>query len=146
MNRRRRATESIVLLGSLGILSCASIRGTPHAAIAEIPRYDVDSVLRSPKGELSAMVGTISDSASGRPLGGAILVLTSGGAVGPYHVTANEKGGFVLGGIQVGQYKILVRRVGYGPYKALHDARRGVVDTLHVRLPRRGWCEGMDCY
>jgi hypothetical protein len=112
-----------------------------------IPEHSVDSLTTSATGErFFALVGTVVDSASGRPLEAATVLLKSDhidqpthGRDGPwsdpdYWVPTDRHGGFLLGHVRPGRYHLLVRRVGYYAYKADTEARAGVVDTLRVRL------------
>lgn len=102
---------------------------------AVIPKYNVDSVTRdSVSNRMYALVGTVVDSASGRPLRGAIISL------GPLQKSApraysDDQGGFVLGRVPPGHYQLLVRRIGYMPFSQARDARAAVVDTVVARLP-----------
>ena len=102
---------------------------------AVIPQYNVDSVTRdSASNRMYALVGTVVDSASGRPIQGAVISL------GPLPKPArwaysDDSGGFVLGRVPPGQYQLLVRRIGYMPFSQARDARAGVVDTVIARLP-----------
>jgi hypothetical protein len=81
-----------------------------------------------------ALVGTVVDSASGRPVQGAII------SVGPLQklvrwAYSDDRGGFVLGRVPPGHYQLLVRRIGYMPFVQARDARAGVVDTVIAKLP-----------
>lgn len=103
--------------------------------LAVIPQYNVDSVTRdSASNRMYALVGIVIDSASGRPIPGAVISL------GPLQkparwVYGDDRGGFVLGRVPAGHYQLLVRRIGYMPFVQARDARAGVVDTLIARLP-----------
>jgi hypothetical protein len=117
---------------------CAHSGTTPHAALwppAVIPQYNVDSVTRdSAPNRMYALVGTVVDSASGRPVQGAII------SVGPRQklvrwAYSDDRGGFVLGRVPPGHYQLLVRRIGYKQFSQTLDARAGVVDTVRVRQP-----------
>jgi hypothetical protein len=117
---------------------CAHSGTTSRAAQwppAVIPQYNVDLVTRdSTSNRMYALVGTVVDSASGRPIQGATITL------GPLQKPArgafsDDRGGFVLGRVQPGHYQLLVRRIGYMAYSRTRDARAGVVDTLKARLP-----------
>jgi Carboxypeptidase regulatory-like domain len=102
---------------------------------ALIPQYNVDSVTHdSASNRMYALVGTVVDSASGRPIQGAVISL------GPLQKPArwaysDDRGGFVLGRVPPGHYQLLVRRIGYMPFSQARDARAGVVDTVRARLP-----------
>jgi hypothetical protein len=117
---------------------CAHSRTALRAAqwpAAVIPRYNVDSVTRdSASNRMYALVGTVVDSASGRPVQGAII------SVGPRQklvrwAYSDDRGGFVLGRVPPGHYQLLVRRIGYRQFSQALDARAGAVDTVRVRLP-----------
>jgi len=102
---------------------------------AIIPQYNVDSVTHdSASNRMYALVGTAVDSASGRPIQGAIISL--GPLPSPAgHAYSDDRGGFVVGRVVPGHYQLLVRRIGYMPYSQSCDARPGVVDTVRARLP-----------
>lgn len=130
----------------LAILACAPVPPMSSGEGTAIPFFHVDSITGGPGAEkLSALVGTVSDSASGAPLARAQVLLTSQPPLGSYYTFANKNGGFVLGNIVPGQYQVLVRYEGYGAYRETRDMGFGMVDTLRVRMPRRGWCGGIDC-
>jgi hypothetical protein len=104
---------------------------------AVIPQYNVDSVTRdsaTASNQMYALVGTVVDPASGRPVQGAII------SVGPRQklvrwAYSDDRGGFVLGRVPPGHYQMLVRRIGYKQFSQALDARARVVDTVRVRLP-----------
>jgi len=102
---------------------------------AVIPRYNVDSVTRdSVSNQMYALVGTVVDSASGRPIQGALLTL--GPLPKPVRwASSDDRGGFVLGRVPPGHYQLLVRRIGFMPFSQARDAHAGVVDTVVARLP-----------
>jgi hypothetical protein len=81
-----------------------------------------------------ALVGTVVDSASGRPIQGAIITLHQPGTH-DRGAFSDDRGGFVLGRVPPGHYQLLVRRIGYMPFLQARDARAGVVDTVVARLP-----------
>ena len=102
---------------------------------AVVPRYNIDSVSHdSASNQMYALVGTVVDSASGRPIQGAIITL--GPLPKPARGTySDDRGGFVLGRVPPGHYQLLVRRIGYMPFSQARDARAGVVDTVIAKLP-----------
>jgi hypothetical protein len=81
-----------------------------------------------------ALVGTVVDSASGRPIEAAIITLRQPG-IHDRGAYSNNRGGFVVGRVPPGDYQLLVRRIGYMPFVQARDARAGVVDTVRARLP-----------
>jgi len=117
---------------------CAHSGTTSRAAQwppAVIPQYNVDSVTHdAASNQTYAVVGTVVDPASGRPVQGAII------SVGPRQklvrwTYSDDRGGFVLGRVPPGHYEMLVRRIGFKQFSQALDARARVVDTVRVRLP-----------
>jgi hypothetical protein len=138
------AYRSIVKISILAIaatiaLACGCAQsGTTLRAIqsspAVIPQYNLDSVTRdSASNRMFALVGIVVDSALGRPIPGAIVVLRQPGSHdrGAY---TDDRGGFVLGRVVPGRYQLLVRSIGYMPFSQARDARAAVVDTIVARL------------
>jgi len=102
---------------------------------AVIPQYNVDSVTRdSASNRLYALVGTVVDSASGRPIPAAVITLRRP-QTPDRAAYSDDRGGFVLGRVVPGHYQLLIRRIGYMPNSQARDALAGVVDTVRARLP-----------
>ena len=133
--RRRHRLRSFFFAGcAAGAAACASARGVPLVQRAAIPKFSVDSVTHDSTGAiLSALVGTVRDSASGLPLGHVIVLLTS--ARGQHYYSPTDQfGGFVVQRVPPGSYDLLVRKIAYQPYAAPHSMRAGVVDTLRLQI------------
>jgi hypothetical protein len=117
---------------------CAHSGTTSRAAqwpSAVIPQYNVDSVTRdSAANQMYALVGTVVDSASGRPIATASVDLRQPGTH-DRRTYSDDRGGFVLGRVVPGRYQLLVRRIGYMAFIQDRYARAGVVDTVRARLP-----------
>jgi hypothetical protein len=120
-----------------GTAACASAPGGTREPSPAIPTFSVDSVIRDSAGtKLSAVVGTVEDSASGQPLAGVQVRLTSRVTSRQYYYFSDERGGFVAQGLPPAVYDVLIRYVAYRPYVAPISLSLGVVDTLRVRLGR----------
>jgi hypothetical protein len=118
-----------------GAAACASARGVPSVEGPTIPTFTVGSVTRDSAGaSLSALVGTVEDSVSGWPLGGAIVSLTARLGSQHYYSYTDQFGGFIVQRVPPGSYDLLIRKVAYRPYAAPHSMRAGVVDTLRSRI------------
>jgi len=131
-----------VLLASVGVcaLACARSSGTIFRAVpwqVAIPQYNVDSVTRdSASIAAGALVGTVVDSISGKPLESAQVLLRVPGGGSTFRAITDSRGGFVLGRIPPGHYHLIVRLIGYEAVTGVNDARAGVVDTLRARMAR----------
>ena len=102
---------------------------------ASIPKYSLDSVTHDSSGiRFSALVGTVEDSVSGQPLGGAQVLLTSRTGQQHYFSYTDDEGGYVVQRIPPGFYDLIVRKVNYHPYAASYALRTASVDTLRVRI------------
>jgi len=132
----RRQLRTVFLAGCVaGAAACASARGIPTVERPTIPKFTVGSVTRDSAGaSLSALVGTVEDSVSGWPLGGAIVSLTARLGSQHYYSYTDQFGGFIVQRVPPGSYDLLIRKVAYRPYAAPHSMRAGVVDTLRSRI------------
>jgi hypothetical protein len=102
---------------------------------AVIPQYNVDSVTRdSASNRMYALVGTVVDSASGRPIATASVDLRQPGTH-DRRTYSDDRGGFVIGRVVPGRYQLQVRRIGYMAFIQARDARAGVIDTVRAKLP-----------
>jgi hypothetical protein len=131
---RRQLLAFLLACCAAGAAACASARGVHPVRGATIPRFSVESVTRDSAGTtLSALVGTVQDSASGLPLAQAVVSLTS--PVGQHYYSSTDQfGGFVVERVPPGSYDLLVRKIAYQPYAAPHSMRAGVVDTLRLQI------------
>jgi len=131
-----------VLLAFSGVcaLACARSSGTTFRAVpwqVAIPQYNVDSVTRdSASIGAGALVGTVVDSISGKPLESAQILLRVPGGGRTFRAITDSRGGFVLGRVPPGHYHLVVRLIGYEAVTGVNDARAGVVDTLRARMSR----------
>ena len=131
-----------VLLAFVGVcaLACARSSGTIFRAVpwqVAIPQYNVDSVTRdSASIGAGALVGTVVDSISGKPLESAQILLRVPGGGRTFRAITDSRGGFVLGRVPPGHYHLVVRLIGYEAVTGVEDARAGVVDTLRTRMSR----------
>jgi carboxypeptidase family protein len=118
---------------TIGAAACASAHGVPSVQAA-IPKFSVDSLTHDSTGAiLCALVGTVQDSASGLPVGDAIVSLTSIRGQ-HYYSPTDQFGGFVVQRVPPGSYDLLVRKIAYQPYAAPHSMRAGVIDTLRLQI------------
>ena len=132
--------NAIAMMWALfGITACA---GRPQAKTAALPRFDYESITSE---STAALVGTVVDSVSGSPIERAQILLKSGTASRPRYVFADPRGGFVLSHLKPGKYSLLIRSLSYAFRADSLTMRAGKVDTLHTRLRRISWCEGIDC-
>jgi carboxypeptidase family protein len=121
-------------------LACARSSGTIFRSVpwqVAIPQYNVDSVTRdSASVRAGALVGTVVDSISGKPLESAQILLRIPGGGRTFRAISDSRGGFVLGRVPPGHYHLIVRLIGYEAVTGVEDARAGVVDTLRTRMSR----------
>ena len=135
-------TMKPVLLTLVGVcaLACARPSGTMFRAVpwqVAIPQYNVDSVTRdSASIGAGALVGTVVDSISGKPLESAQILLRVPGGGRTFRAITDNRGGFVLGRVPPGHYHLIVRLIGYEALTGVQDAQAGVVDTLRARMSR----------
>ena len=122
------------------MLACARSSGTVFRAVpwqVAIPQYNVDSVIRdSASISAYALVGTVVDSISGRPLESAQVLLRVPGGGRTFRAITDNRGGFVLGRVPPGHYHLIVRLISYEALTGVQDALPGVVDTLRARMSR----------
>lgn len=131
---RQRHMRFVFVAGCIVAAACAGARGgsSPHPSI---PKYGLESVTRDSMGHsLSALAGTVADSVSGRPLGGALVLLTSRLSHQQHYSSTDELGGFIVQRVPPGSYDLLIRKVGYYPLAGVYTLRSGAVDTLRARL------------
>jgi hypothetical protein len=128
--------RTTALGGCLAIATaCTSARLTPTPESATIPTFRVESAIHDSAGHsLSALVGTVEDSASGQSVAAALVLLASRDGTRHYYVYSDRSGGFVVERVQPGSYNLSIRKVAYHPYEVLRDLRADAVDTLRVRL------------
>jgi hypothetical protein len=123
-----------VLAGAYFWSGCAHARRS-SSSVVSIPEYSPYLVTHDSTGaSVSGMVGTVQDSASGRPLEAAQIVLTSQPTRQHYFSYTNQEGGFILPAVPPGSYDLIVRKVNYRPYTTSYTLRTGSVDTLRVRI------------
>ena len=102
---------------------------------ATIPQFNVDSVTRdSASNRMYALVGTVVDSAHGKPMGGAQVLLQQPPNGHVRIAITDSLGGFVLGRVAPGHYELRVRRLGYVQIRGTRDALAGRVDTLRATM------------
>jgi len=120
------------------VLACARSSGTVFRAVpwqVAIPQYNVDSVTRdSASISAYALVGTVVDSISGKPLESAQVLLRVPGGGRTFRAITDNRGGFVLGRVPPGHYHLIVRLISYDALTGVQDARAGVVDTLRAKM------------
>ena len=121
-------------------LACAKSSGTIFRAVpwqVAIPQYNVDSVTRdSASIGAYALVGTVVDSISGRPLESVQIFLRVPGGGRTFGAITDGRGGFVLGRVPPGHYHMIIRLVTYNAVTDVRDARAGLVDTLRAKMSR----------
>jgi hypothetical protein len=131
-----------LLLGIVGAYALACVRSSgtifrPVPWQVAIPQYSVDSVTRdSASVRVGALVGTVVDSISGKPLESAQILLRAQGGGRTLRAVTDSRGGFVLGRVPPAHYHLIVRLIGYEALTGVNDARAGVVDTLRARMAR----------
>jgi hypothetical protein len=126
--------NSVQAIFAVGLtLACTSARVKENAG-RTAPSLGVP-IGRDSVGEISyAIVGTVLDSASGRPVEAAQVLLRETAAAQPYSVQTDRAGSFVLSRVKPGLYQLLIRRIGYKPYVGQRVARAGRVDTLRIQM------------
>jgi hypothetical protein len=119
----------------VGVAGCATT-GKPNPLDGgAIPQFNPDSLTTELTGDrVYALVGSVVDSASGRPVPRAIVTASVNAVEKPAYAFTDDSGGFVLGRLQPGHYRILVRRIGYMPFNSRRDGIAGKIDTVRVRL------------
>ena len=128
----RRIAFTTTLLCAIGGCATSRARSSP---ILGVPAFPQDSVTRDSTGRrLGALAGVVLDSASGLGVEGAQVSLRSPTLSYPRFAYTNQRGGFVIGKLEPGRYELLVRRLGYLPFRGPRDLRAGVVDTVGVRI------------
>ena len=130
----------VLAIGGACALACARSSGMMFRAVAwppaVIPQYNVDSVTRDTASTGTyALVGTVVDSASGKPLESVQVTLRVPGGGRNFWTLTDNRGGFVLGRVLPGHYHMIIRRLGYLAVTGVRDAEAGVVDTLRARMP-----------
>ena len=91
----------------------------------------IDATLTPADGTLT---GTVT-SASGTPLAGADVSVTSGSATVTTHSTSSPPGQFVLQGLAPGSYSVTVADSGYQTTTVLVTISAGQDDSVTVKLP-----------
>jgi hypothetical protein len=100
-----------------------------------IPPFNADSVTRdSASNRTYALVGTVVDSADGKPIWGAQVLLRQPPTAQARYAYTDSLGGFVLGRVAPGHYELMIRRIGYLAARGTRDARAGKVDTLRATM------------
>ena len=129
--RFKSVQPTLTLVLTLVCCTSASTSGTDRRSA---PSIDEGIGRNTLQGEFYTLIGTVFDSASGRPLEAAQVLLREDPASQPYFVQTDRAGAFVLSPIKPALYQLLVRKIGYMPYVGQRVARTGVVDTLHIRM------------
>ena len=117
---------STIVIASI-FLSCAACGPRSTRSIAILPSLEADSTY-------SGLVGTVQDSVSRRPLGGAQVLLRNSSAGDLRSAESDDSGGFIVKRLPSGSYTVQIRKIGYYPYNALRTLTKGRVDTLRVLL------------
>jgi len=137
MHRANNAWATAVASAVACLLTQACVRtgGVKAVDAPRIPDIASDLATGNPSALSSAiLVGTVSESGSGRAIVGASVLLTPQRESARVHASTDAFGGFVLKGINPGSYKVLVRYVGHYPFAGSFVARQGSVDTLRVSI------------
>jgi hypothetical protein len=102
-----------------------------------IPSFRSDTMTTGAGGErLAALVGTVVDSVTGLPLeSGSVLVQPREPSDNRFGAYVDAHGGFVIGRIKPGAYRIVVRRIGWKQSGQDWDARAGEIKKVEFRLP-----------
>lgn len=138
----------IVTFLALGLAGCAGRiarlnnvePGDPRFAgivhvVAALPVFDADSATRdSTSARVFALVGTVADLESGQPLRYSEIIIRRASDGKIVSTLSDARGGFILARIPVGQYGLIVRRVGYVPLTDLRTAEPGMIDTLRLKM------------
>ena len=129
----------LTFVGVCGLACAHQSSGTVFNAVpwpaAVIPQYNVDSVTRdSASVGAYALVGTVVDSAVGKPLESVQVLLRPSVGDRAFYALTDSRGGFVLGRVPPGRYNMMIRRLGYKAVTGVRDARAGIVDTLKTRM------------
>lgn len=128
-----RATLRVFLL--VGVAACATAGKTNPPDYSAIPKFNRDSLTTDLTGQrVYALVGSVVDSASGRALQAATVTAFLDTAGKPVVAYTDDSGGFVLGRLQPGPYRIVFRRIGYMPIVSHRQGGAAKIDTLRVRL------------
>jgi hypothetical protein len=130
---------ALTIVGVIGLACAHQSAGTVFNAVpwpaAVIPQYNVDSVTRdSASIGAYALVGTVVDSAVGKPLESVQVQLRQWPEDRRFYAYTDSRGGFVLGRVPPGRYDLVIRVIGYRAVTEVRDARAGVVDTLRTRM------------
>lgn len=131
--RRAVSLKTAAIFGSLaiGAVACTYMRPIEPQTNAVLPHVDRQSV--TDVGH-AAVIGTISDSVSGRPLHGAVAILFVRYDSAKIEAYTDSSGGFVLRLVQPGRYKLALRAVGYAQQVSEHILMAGAIDTVIGRL------------
>jgi hypothetical protein len=103
-------------------LSCSGVARQAVLAVVVATKIAAQQVTAS---------GIVRDSATSRTLSGALVQIA--GATRSFTTRSDEAGEFFVSGVEPGDFKIVVRRIGYAPYAA--EVRIGSDrDKLEIRL------------
>jgi len=145
MNSYQSSVRDALVVCAL-VVCCACATTRPASPQASIPGFSVDDLTNERNNAgLAGFVGTVVDSASGTPLEAAQIVVVSEDNSEMRMAFTDRLGGFLLPQLKPARYKLVTRRVGYGPYMEWRTARTGSIDTVRARMPLRVHCGGTDC-
>jgi uncharacterized surface anchored protein len=137
---------SSLVFASVVSTGCATTR-TRTPSGASIPAFSVEDLTTEQNNHhLAALVGTVVDSASGVALQAARVVVVSEDNSEMRMAFTDQHGGFLLPQLKPVRYKLVVQRVGYGPYMEWRNTHAGLIDTVRARIPLRIRCGGIDCH